>query len=407
LQTTKTEAGYNLVSIEKDTIYYRERLSAGKTLDCWCKVPFNKGTQLGAGSGPFRQVAPQPAKPPSGDSLNMAFPEIKTLWSIQDNSDIGTGITVQGKQAVYANTAGEIVSIDLKSGKRIWTHHTGGKIYSTPAVEGNLVVCASTDHNIYCLDLKTGKKKWMHPTIKPIVASPAISEGSVYIGSSDGTFRCLRLENGNLVWSFDSVKNFVECKPVILRNSVCFGSWGNTFYSLDRKSGVLLWKREKYTNRMLSPAAVWPVAADGKIFVVAPDRHMTALDENTGAEIWDSGKYTCRESIGLSRDGKYVYIMNMTEGNVDAFVTSSDKQTLAWECKADLGYEIAPSPIVESGRFVFIPSATGIVTAIDRKTHLVAWKHKVSDALINSVLPVGKNRLLVSAMDGKVVCLSF
>ena len=151
---------------------------------------------------------------------------------------------------------------------------------------------------------------------------------------------------GKLIWSYDSIRNFVECKPLVLKKSVVFGSWGNTFYSLDKKSGQLNWKREKYANRMLSPAAVWPVAARGKIFLVAPDRHMTALEELTGKEIWDSGKYSCRESIGISSDGTEVYIKNMTEGNVDAFDTSSGEQKLTWECKAGLGYEIAPSPIV-------------------------------------------------------------
>jgi len=203
------------------------------------------------------------------------------------------------------------------------------------------------------------------------------------------------------------VKNFVECKPLITKTSVCFGSWGNTFYSLDKITGKLSWKREKYSNRMLSPAAVWPVAANGKIFLVAPDRHMTALDEKTGIEIWDSGKYSCRESIGISRDGKLVYIKNMNEGNVDAFFTSSTNQELAWECKAELGYEIAPSPIVESGNYIFVPTTSGVVVAIDRKTHLVEWKFKVSNALINSITPAGKNKILVSVLDGKVECLTF
>jgi glucose dehydrogenase len=102
-----------------------------------------------------------------------------------------------------------------------------------------------------------------------------------------------------------------------------------------------------------------------------------------------------------------VYIKNMTEGNVDAFYTSPNEQKLAWECKCELGYEIAPSPIIESRQYVYVPTTTGIVVAIDSKTHQVAWKHKVSNALINAVLPVGKRRLLVSSMDGKVVCLSF
>jgi outer membrane protein assembly factor BamB len=247
----------------------------------------------------------------------------------------------------------------------------------------------------------------MHPTLKPIVASPAIENDRVYIGSSDGTFRCIRLSDGNLIWKYDSVKNFVECKPLITNSSVCFGSWGNTFYSLDKITGKLNWKREKYSNRMLSPAAVWPVATNGKIFLVAPDRHMTALDEQTGIEIWDSGKYSCRESIGISRDGKLVYIKNMNEGNVDAFYTKSDDQKLAWECKADLGYEIAPSPIAESRKYLFVPTTSGVVYAINRKTHAVVWKHKVSNALINSICPIGKHKILVSVLDGKVECLSF
>jgi outer membrane protein assembly factor BamB/predicted MPP superfamily phosphohydrolase len=407
LQTKKAEAGYNLVTIENDTMYYAERLSSGKTLPVWCKVPVGI-TPYGPKSTPNSKGAVASATFPRPDySINLKYPNVKVKWSLQENSDIGTGISVLKKQAVFANTAGEIVSLDLNTGKKLWVFHTGGKIYSTPTLSGNNVVCASTDQNIYCLNLKSGKMNWMHPTAKPIVASAAIEDDHVYIGSSDGSFRCIRLTDGGLIWQYDSVKNFVESRPLILKNSVCFGSWGNAFYSLDKKSGKLNWKREKYSNRMLSPAAVWPVAANGKVFLVAPDRRMTALDELTGKEIWDSGKYSCRESIGISRNGSLVYIKNMNEGNVDAFYTQPDEQKLAWECKADLGYEIAPSPITESGKYIFVPTATGIVVAIDKITHQVAWKHKVSNALINSILPVGKNRLLVSVLDGEVFFLSY
>jgi outer membrane protein assembly factor BamB/predicted phosphohydrolase len=406
LQTKKAEAGYNLVTIKQDTIYYAERLSSGKTLPVWCKVSI--GVVPGGNSSANNHKATiAPKSFPRPDySMNQKYPGIRTFWKSQEMSDIGTGITAHKNRAVYANTAGEIVALDLLSGKKIWSYPTHGKIYSTPAIDGNRVVCASTDHNIYCLDFQSGKLIWMHPTVKPIVASPAIEANRVYIGSSEGSFRCLNLSDGKLIWKFDSVKNFVECKPLILKNSVCFGSWGNTFYSLDKKTGNLNWKREKQSNRMLSPAAVWPVYAHGKIFVVAPDRHMTALDENTGREIWDSGKYSCRESIGISANGNLVFIKNMTEGNVDAFFTTVANQQLAWECKADLGYEIAPSPLIESGKFLYVPTATGVIVAINTKTHQVAWKHKICNALINSVLPIGKGRILVSTMDGQIVCLA-
>ena len=408
LRTSMSGAGYNLVNIENDTIYYRERRSSGITIPCWCKVPLKKDNKFNSpdySKSPASAVVPEYKRPDY--TINMKYPEVKTDWIIQEKSDVGTGLAGKRNQAIFANTAGEIVSINIHSGRKNWTFKTHGKVYATPAIKGNKVICASTDHNIYCLDRQTGELIWMHPTIKPIVASPAIEGNRIYIGSSDGSFRCINLSTGNIIWSFDSVSNFVECKPLILKKSVNFGSWGNAFYSLDKESGQLLWKREKYSNRMLSPAAVWPVAGSGKIFIVAPDRHITALDENSGQEIWDSQKYSCRESIGISKDGKLVYLKNMTEGNLDAFYSSPNTQELAWECKADMGYEIAPSPPVESGDYLYVPTSTGIVVAINRKTHLVVWKHKVSNAMINAVLPIGRRRILVSVLDGEIAALSF
>ncbi len=397
LRAKQDIGGYNLVTIARDTMFYAERTPGGQTHQVWCQVAL-KNHQ-------FEQDTTQWPRPDY--SVNDQFPTVKTVWKMQDSSDIGTAISSSGNLAVYANTKGEIVALKLTSGEKAWRYQTSGKIYSTPAIAKNRVVCASTDNSIYCLDLKTGKLRWTFPGKKSIVASPVIDQNSVYIGSSEGVFRSINLLTGKLNWQFTEVENFVETRPLVYGDLVYFGSWGNTFYALDKQTGKLIWKREKYTNRMLSPAAVWPVAANGKVFIVAPDRHMTALNAQTGEEIWDSGEYSCRESIGISGDGDLVYIKNMNEGNVDAFYTHADKQQLAWECPAELGYEIAPSPITEAGNLVFVPTAVGIVYAIDKTTHQVSWKYKVSNALVNSILPVENQRVLVSVLDGKVVCLEY
>lgn len=281
--------GYNLVTVTKDTIFYAERTPGLKTNPVWCKIPVG-----------LKNYSQDTTPWPRPDfSTNEKYAQVKEKWQFQDKSDIGTGITVSGNRTVYANAAGEVVAVNKNSGKTIWRFQTSGKIYSTPAISGKLVVCASTDQNIYCLDLKTGQLKWKFPTNRPIVASPVIDQQTVYIGSSEGIFRAIDLKSGQLKWQFTEVENFVESKPLVYEGLVYFGSWGNTFYALDQQSGQLHWKREKYHNRMLSAAAVWPVAANGKIFIVAPDQRMSALDSKTGAEIWDSGKYTCRESIGI------------------------------------------------------------------------------------------------------------
>ena len=397
LRAKKEIGGYNLVTIQQDTMFYAERTPGVETHEVWCKVPLVN-----------HHFEKDPTQYPRPDySLNEKYPNVSKVWEVQDVSDIGTGLATEGNTAVYGNAAGAIVALDPNTGQTLWQFQTGGKIYSTPAISKNKVVFASTDNYIYCVDLKTGEKHWSFATGKSIVASPVVDKNSVYIGSSEGIFRSINLKTGKLNWEFTGVNNFVESKPLIYEGKVYFGSWGNTFYALDAKSGKLEWKREKYTNRMLSPAAVWPVAANGKIFIVAPDRHMTALDAQTGKEIWHSKKYSCRESIGISADGTLIYIKNMHEGNVDAFYSAADEQKLAWECKADLGYEIAPSPITEAGNLVFVPTTSGIVCAVDKTTHEVAWKYKLSNALVNYILPLDNQRILVSLLDGKVACLQY
>ncbi len=396
LRAKKTYGGYNLVNIKNDTIYYNERTPDIETLPAWCKIPLNQ------------KIANQDTTPVSiGDSINKRYPDVEVCWELQDNSDIGSGLAAEGDFAVYSNTLGEITALSVKTGKIIWKFKTNGKIFSTPVIKKDKVICPSTDGNIYCLTLDTGELLWKFETSKSIVASPVIKGNTVFLGASDGIFRAIDLNTGKLNWQYSHIDNFVETRPVIYKNAVYFGSWGNTFYALNKKNGKLLWKREKYENRMYSPAAVWPVAAKGKVFIVAPDRHMSAIDSKTGKDVWESGEYSCRESIGISKNKKYVYIKNMFEGNVDAFYTSSQKQTLAWECDAQLGYEISPSPISETSKIVFVPTASGVVVAVNKKTHMLEWKYKISDALINYILPVGKNQVLVSSFDGKFKCLKY
>lgn len=389
--------GYNLVTVTKDTLFYAERTPGKETHQVWCKIPL----------GLKKYDANEKKWPRPDFSVNFNYPQVKVKWQFQDKTDIGTGISCSGKIAVYGNSKGEIVAVQQNSEKIVWRFPTSGKIFSTPEISENRVVCASTDNSIYCLDLKSGKQQWRFETNKPIVASPVVFDGIVFIGSSEGLFRAIDLNKGSLKWQFTEVKNFVESKSLVYDGAVYFGSWGNTFYALDQQTGRLLWKREKYENRMLSPAAVWPVAAKGKIFLVAPDRRMTALDAKTGREIWDSDNYSCRESIGISGDGNLVYIKNMNEGNVLAFNTSSTEQELVWECKAELGYEIGPSPIVEKGNLVFVPTCNGVVVAINKLTHQVAWKYKLSNALINAVNPINNHHVLITSLDGKVACLEY
>lgn len=399
LRAKNTEGGYNIVTIKNNTVTYVERNPLSKNEKQWVQAPLLNHH--------FASDTSQYYRP--SYAINSAYSNVKTQWQFVDKSDIGSGVALGKKLVVASNTAGTIYALSKKTGKKAWSFQTGGKIYSTPAIENERVVAASTDGNIYCLELKSGILIWKFETQKPIVANPLIKNNKVYIGASDGHFRAINLQTGILDWDFDSVKNFVVTTPLFYNNKIYFGSWGNEFYALDAMSGKQVWKWSNgQANRMLSSAAVYPVATNGRIFMVAPDRYMTVLDAETGKEIWrkNDARYRVRESMGLSKDSSIVYAKTM-DGFVIGVSTSANEMEIPWRSYTELNYEIAPTAIVEIDDVVYVPSNSGVVVAVSRKDGSIIWKHKISNALITNITPISKNKIIVTTMDGKVSCLIY
>src|SRR5690606_8931478 len=258
----------NIVTIENGADSFEERKPIIETQRKWLEVKL-ANHQFDTDTTPY----PRPSF-----AVNKKYPKVKTVWEYQDKSDIGTGTALYKNLIIAVNTSGEIYALNKKNGRLNWKFKTGGKIYSTPAVSEKYVVVGSSDHSIYCLDASSGKLVWKADAEKAVVASPLIQNDMAYIGASDGHFRAFDLKTGRLAWDFDEVKGFVVTKPLLYKGKIYFGCWANDFYALDASTGKLIWKwNNGSSNRMFSPAACYPVATDGRIFIVAPDRYMTAL----------------------------------------------------------------------------------------------------------------------------------
>jgi outer membrane protein assembly factor BamB len=398
LRAKKDVGGYNVVTIKDGTVTYEEKNPVTNEQKEWAEVKLYQHDFAADTTHYFR---------PSY-AVNKTYKNVKTVWQYNDNSDIGSGVAVNKNLVIASNSNGEIYALNLKNGKKVWKYSTKGKIYSTPAVENNLVVVASTDDNIYCLNAKNGKLVWKYETQKPIVANPLIKNGVAYIGAADGHFRALDLKTGNLKWDYLGVKGFVVTRPLFYNGKIYFGSWGTEFYALDAETGELVWKWNNGSgNRMYSPAACYPVATNGKIFIVAPDRYMTVFNAENGNVIWRKSdpKERVRESMGLSADSSLVYAKTM-EGELIGISTSQPDMQITWEAHPGLNYEIAPTAIVEYKDVIYVPSNSGMIVAVNRDGSIL-WKHKISNALITNVTPVSKDKVIVTTMDGKIVCLKF
>ncbi len=393
--------GYTLVEIEDGVMTIAERNPGHGTQPPWHTIKLEK----------HNYAAMTNHWPRPDFSVNSKYPNVREIWQQDTHWTIASSPAVAGGRVFVGDASGTMRAFSVKDGQPLWQFTTGGPIYSTPAVSGHKLVFASTDGSVYALKTSSGKKLWQFNTPKPIVASPAIVSNIVYLGASDGKFRALNLDTGRLVWEFPSVGGFVETRALVTNGEVIFGAWDQHLYALNAANGQLLWKwiakSPGTLGIMYSPAAFWPVAARSQLYVVAPDRIMTALDLSTGREIWrtTTNDWAVRESIGISADGSRFYVRAMTNTAIVAFATGASHPEKLWELDARplFNYDINSSMLVEKENVLYYATDLGLLLAIDPRSGTLLWEHKLCDCLVNTVAPLDEpNEVITCDVDGRI-----
>ena len=340
-------------------------------------------------------------------SVNKEYAQVQEQWIVQTGAGIYCSPAVEKDKVFVGDDLGRLTAYALKNGKKLWSFQSGKRIVGTPAVSEGIVVFGSADCKIYGLDAQNGNLLWTVEAAKPVLGAVTIENGIAYIGASDHTFRAVNIRTGEVKWAFAGVRGYIETRPLVTDNKVIFGAWDNTLYALNKADGKELWKWTGGLTRMhFSPAAVWPVAADGKVFITDPQRAMTAIDIETGNTVWRTFQSMVRETIGLSEDKERIYSKTMNDSIV-CYSTKGNQPHKLWASNVGFGYEHAPSMQVEKNGVVFGSTKEGLIFALEATTGKVLWKHKTGNSLISTVVPLDNNRVLFTATSGETGMLKF
>lgn len=335
-------------------------------------------------------------------SVNKEFPQVKEQWTVPTGAGIYCSPAVEKDKVFVGDDMGRLTAYALKNGKKLWSFESGKRIVGTPAVSEGIVVFGSADRHIYGLNANDGTLLWKVEAAEPVLGAVAIENGIAYIGASDHTFRAIDIRTGKINWAYTGIKGYIETKPLVTEDKVIFGAWDNTLYALNKSDGKELWKWTGGLTRMhFSPAAVWPVAANGKVFITDPQRAMTAINIETGETVWRTFQSMVRETIGLSEDGECVYSKTMNDSIV-CYATRGDTPKELWASNVGFGYEHAPSMQAEKDGVMFGSTKEGLIFALEAKTGRVLWKHKIGNSLISTVVPLSGREVLFTATSGEV-----
>lgn len=396
LRAKESVGGYSIYDVTPDSIIVYEQ-KIGAPMKEWASLSLKKKYYNEEGAT---------NKYPDY-SINQTFPQVKETWIIHSGIEIYSSPAYENKRVYVGDDTGVLTCYALKDGEKIWAFQSGNRIVGAPALADGIVVFGSADKNIYGLNAKNGKMLWKVSATEPVLGAVTIENGIAYIGASDHTFRAIKIKTGEVLWTYSEVKGYIETRPLLEENKVIFGAWDNTLYALDKSNGKELWKWTGGLTRMhFSPAAVWPVAANGKVFIADPQRAITAIDLETGKTIWRTKQSVVRETIGLSEDKERIYSKTMND-SVVCFSTKENKPHQLWVSNVGFGYEHAPSMPVEKEGVVFGSTKNGLIFALEPLTGKVLWKHKIGNSLISTVVPISRHQLLFTATGGEVGLLTW
>jgi len=395
LRAKAAVGGYNLVDVRTDSIIFTERRPAVQTLKPWTGVKIE--------TRDF-DVTKKYKRPDY--AVNGQYQQPVLAWKYSSDANIISTPAVNDGQVVVGNQNGELVSVSLNTGRRRWSFKTGGGIFSSPSFSSDKIVFGSADGFVYCLN-KKGKTIWKLKTDGPVLGAPLIHADTVYIGGSDHCFQAIDLKTGQPIWRSCILNGPVVSKPFLYDGKIIFGAWDTYLYALNSSTGTLLWKWSNGSSvRNYSPAACIPVANEGVVYVVAPDRYISAIDVTDGKTLWRNNDATVRESIGISEDGKWVYGKTMQD-TIVAYAASKEKQAAAWKMHCGFGYEHVPSMLIEKEGKLFFGTRNGVVYCIDPLQQKINWAYKVDNSMVNTVKTVSGKEVLVATMDGSMVLLKY
>lgn len=395
LRAKDNEGGYNLVDVRNDSILFTVRRPVSGNERKWTGVKIES-----------RNYEQEKKFPRPDYSINDKYSQVKKAWEFSSDANIISTPAVANERVFVGNQNGVMSCFSLKDGKPLWKFRTEGSIFSSPAVANGKLVFGSGDGNVYCVDVNKGKLIWKYKTAASVLGSPVINGDTVFIGGSDHSYLALSSKNGQLIWKFAGLEGPVVSTPLLYQDKIVFGAWDRHLYALNRSNGNLLWKWNNGSSvRNYSPASCIPVASDNIIYVMAPDRVVSAIDAVNGKTLWRSKDGGVRESIGISADGKWIYGKSMQD-TIVAYAASREQQSAAWKLHAGFGYEHVPSMLIEKDGNVFFGTKSGVVYCIDPTEKKVVWSHKIDNSMVNTVRVLSKSQLVVSTMDGKLVLLN-
>lgn len=321
---------------------------------------------------------PQAGGYPNHSMQNLAFndSEVKKIWS----TDIGEGsaslpLTAQpvvvGGKIFALDTRSQLSAFNIKNGDRLWSTNvrkasetddpviTGGIAFS-----GGVLYVTSGYDELIAVNPEDGKVYWRGKLNAPSRAAPSILDGRVFVTTLSNSVMAFNAKDGTMLWEYEGIPSSAgilgAASPAANGSLVIPGFSSGEVYALRVENGSVAWSDNLAgVLRLgglagLSDIRGLPVVDKGIVFAISYGGKMAALDERTGARVW-------QRDIGGSEtpwvSGSHVFVIT---GNSEIVALDRETGAIAWvsqlarykDKEAKSGHISWTGPIMAGGRLL-------------------------------------------------------
>ena len=306
----------------------------------------------------------------SGNLVKIDLSSGKKIWDVSVPGRLAVGPGSDGRVTVAVTNKGAVYAYD-DVGKPIWNVNVGSEVLSEPVVAAGIVVIRTLDNRFLGLDAQTGVRKWMYQRQQSALSLRVgygmlpINNEVIVTGFAGGRFGMIAIANGGLIWEtpvsfpkgYSEIErlNDVTAKPSMEGDILCAVSYQGRIGCGQARTGNLLWFKDYSSYTGTSQGRDLVFSANERSYV-------TAFATKDGSQAWENTQLSFRD-VGESLAIGKVLLMGDAQGFVHAL--SQANGDIVARIKHDSS-PITAAPIATDGLIV-MQSQGGKIAAYSPK----------------------------------------
>ncbi|MDP2247149.1 MAG: outer membrane protein assembly factor BamB [Nitrosomonadales bacterium] len=292
-----------------------------------------------------------------GDVIKLDVSSGKEVWRVRSGERLSAGVGVGPNLVLVGSATGYVLAYD-QQGKLLWKSKVSSEVLSSPRVNGDVVVVRAGDGRVFGLSVVDGARKWVFERSTPALtlrssAGIVIADSTVYAGYAGGKLVALRAEDGKSLWeaTVAQPKGTTEIEriaditslPVVDGPVVFAVAYQGKVAAIDRASGRIGWSRDisSYTGINAESGRLYLSHAQGAVY---------SLEFASGKTFWRQGDLRYRQLsapmpmgdlVAVGDVQGYVHFLQREDGAFAARIKTDDSAIMPQMTELDVGVVLA------------------------------------------------------------------